>query len=386
MSDGIVIVGGGLVAQRACETLRRQGHAGSVRVVCAERHLPYDRPPLSKEILSGVRDDASAAFRPAAWYADQNIDMLLGVSAAGLSIAERRVGLSDGTALRYDQLLIATGSRPRMLPLFGGYENVSTLRTLDDALRLQRELRPGARLAIVGAGFVGLEVASTARSLGVQVTLIEAARHPLSGLLGDRIGAWFSQLHCAEGVDVITDRTVVGVSGDRRVESVRLSDDRLVETDHVVVGVGVAPDVDWLAGSGLEAGGVRVDAHGRTGTPGVFAAGDAAATYDPTARRHVPGSHWEAAGRQAVRAARSMLGLEPGRAELSSFWTDQYGLRIQYLGNARLADGLTIDGDPEQRSFTATFTRAQVPVAAILVDRTRSLPAMRTLLTAATTG
>jgi NADPH-dependent 2,4-dienoyl-CoA reductase/sulfur reductase-like enzyme len=210
--------------------------------------------------------------------------------------------------------------------------------------------------------------------------MIEATAGPLFGVLGTQISTWFAELHRSEGVEVITNGTVTGVSGEGAVASLQLSDDRVIETDHVVVGVGVAPEVGWLARSGLANGGVPVDVHGQTEADGVFAAGDAAATYDHGVERHVPGSHWEAAGRQAVRAARLMLGLEPGKVELSSFWTDQYGIRIQYLGNARCADAITIDGEPEQRSFSATFKRREKPVAALLVDRTRSLPAMRKLI------
>jgi NADPH-dependent 2,4-dienoyl-CoA reductase/sulfur reductase-like enzyme len=349
-------------------------------MVCAEPHLPYDRPPLSKGVLSGEQAEDSVRFRPNSWYEEHNIDALLGVSAIALRTAEQRLELSDGQALRYEQLLIATGSRPRQLSLLVGQEYVSQLRTIDDALRLRSALTPGARLVIIGAGFVGLEVASTARRLGVQVTIIEAAAKPLIGVLGDQIASWFCQLHGAEGVGVITDRTVVGIGGQDGLASLELSDGRVVQADHVLVGVGVQPDVEWLAGSGLGSGGVPVDAHGRTEIAGVFAAGDAAATYDPRVKRHVSGSHWEAAGRQAVRVARLMVGLDPGEAELSSFWTDQYGLRIQYLGHAQLADTTTIDGEPEERNFTAMYTRAGVPVAALLVDRTRSLPAMRTLI------
>jgi NADPH-dependent 2,4-dienoyl-CoA reductase/sulfur reductase-like enzyme len=164
------------------------------------------------------------------------------------------------------------------------------------------------------------------------------------------------------------------------VTSLHLSGERVTEVEHIVVGVGVQPNVEWLAGSGLANGGASVDVHGRTEADGVFAAGDAAATYDHRSGRHVPGSHWEAAGHQAVRAARSMLDLEPGKVELPSFWTDQYGLRIQYLGNARLADAIAIDGELERRNFTAVYKREGKPVAALLVDRTRSLPAMRKLL------
>jgi NADPH-dependent 2,4-dienoyl-CoA reductase/sulfur reductase-like enzyme len=380
MSDGIVIAGGGLAAQRASETLRRLGYAGSIRMVCAEPHLPYDRPPLSKGVLTGELGDESVRFRPGAWYEDNAVDPLIDLSTTHLSTQERRVWLSDGTTLLYDQLLIATGSRPRALPMLAGYENVSELRTIDDAQRLRRALRAGMRLTVIGGGFIGMEVASTARKLGAEVAMIEAAPSPVFGVLGETLGTWFAQLHREEGVEVITDRTVIGVSGDRTVSSLRLSDGRVIETDHVIVGVGVRPNVEWLAGSGLANGGVPVDVHGQTEGDGVFAAGDAAATYDYRVGRHVAGSHWEAAVRQAVRAARMMLGLEPGNVELTSFWTDQYGIRIQYLGNAQLADAIVIDGDPEDRNFTATFTHHAKPVAALLVDRPRSLPAMRKLI------
>jgi NADPH-dependent 2,4-dienoyl-CoA reductase/sulfur reductase-like enzyme len=380
MSDGIVIAGGGLAAQRAAETLRRLAYSGPIRMVCAESHLPYDRPPLSKGVLTGELTDESLGFRPDAWYEDNAVDLLLEVRTTDLSTEERRVGLSDGRTLRYDQLLIATGSRPRTLPMLAGYENVSELRTIDDARRLRRALRAGMRLAVVGAGFIGMEVASTARKLGATVTMIEAAPSPVFGVLGGQLGAWFAKMHQDEGVEVLTDRTVIGVRGDGVVRSLRLSDERVIETDHVIAGVGVQPNVEWLVGTGLPNGGVPVTVHGQTAADGVFAAGDAAATYDHRLGRHVPGSHWEAAGRQAVRAARSMLGLEPGTAELSSFWTDQYGIRIQYLGTAALADALVIDCDPEDRNFTATFTHQASPVAALLVDRPRSLPAMRALL------
>jgi 3-phenylpropionate/trans-cinnamate dioxygenase ferredoxin reductase subunit len=178
----------------------------------------------------------------------------------------------------------------------------------------------------------------------------------------------------------MTGTTVASVDGGRSVRSLRLSNDRVVETDPVVVGVGVKPDSGWLADTGLDSGGVRVDNHGRTHAECVFAAGDVAATYDDRVGCHIPGSHWEAAGRQAARAARAMLRLDPGRVELSSFWTDQYGIRIQYVGHAPLADSVVIDGEPEQRNFTAMFTRGGHPVAGLLVGRPRSLPGVRRLI------
>ncbi len=380
-SDGIVIAGGGLAGQRCAETLRRHGYDGHVRILCAEPRRPYDRPPLSKELLSQEGSAESLCYRTEEWYEHHQIELLLGVAATGLDCGERIVSLSDGSRLRYEKLLIATGSRPRTLPLLDGYENVSVLRSLEDSRLLRGVLAARPRLAIVGAGFIGQEVAATARRLGAEVTMIEAAPAPLAGILGPELGGWFSALHREEGVDVITGETVAGISANGAVSALRLSSGDVVEVEHVVVGVGVAPEIEWLAGSGLRCEiGVAVDEHGRTGDADVLAVGDAAATFDRRLGRHVPGSHWEAAGRQGARAARVMLGLDPGNAPLTSFWSDQYGIRIQYVGHARLADSISYDGDPESRSFTATFTRDGRPVAALLVDRTRQLPAARKMI------
>ena len=350
-------------------------------MVCAEPWAPYDRPPLSKQLLLGSVTGASLAYRSVDWYRHHDIGLMLGVRATALQPAERRLSLSTGVTFRYARLLIATGSRPRTLPVLAGYDNVSFLRTVDDAIALRDALAGRPRVAVIGAGFIGQEVAASARALGAHVTMIEAAGCPLEGVLGPQLGRWFVDLHRAEGVDVITGATVERVAGDGRVERLHLSDGRIVEADHVVAGVGVCSDTDWLAGSGLEhAAGVPVDPDGRTKIDTIFAAGDAAATFDPVLGRHVPGSHWEAAGRQGTRAARVMLGLEPGAAPLTSFWTDQYGLRIQYLGRARPDDEVRIDGEQSARCFTATFVRADRPVAALLVDRGRSLPAFRELI------
>lgn len=381
----MVVVGGGLAGQRCAEALRRNGYEGPIKIVCAERYRPYDRPPLSKDALTGShpvscdpRSEDALAYRPCRWYEQAEVDLLLGLSAVALRPTERRVLLSDGSRLRYDRLVIATGSRPRTLPMLEGYDNVSTLRTIDDCWRLSEVLASRPRLAVIGAGFIGQEVAATARRLGCEVTMVEAAPAPLAAIIGCELGTWFARLHREEGVEVLTDSTVERARGNGAVEDIRLSGGRTLRVDHVVVGAGVTPNCEWLAGSGVEvAGGVRVDPHGRTEVDAVLAVGDAAAALDPRAGRHVPGSHWEAAGRQGARAARAMLGLDPGDVPVSSFWTDQYGLRIQYLGYAPRADAIALDGDPDSRSFTATFTNAGRPVAALLVNRPRSLPAAR---------
>jgi NADPH-dependent 2,4-dienoyl-CoA reductase/sulfur reductase-like enzyme len=380
-NDGIVIAGGGRAGQRCAETLRRLGYEGAIRLVCAEPHRPYDRPPLSKELLIDAGQDAGIPFRPDGWYSEHSVDLLLGVAATGLEPAERRVALSDGGSLRYERLLIATGARPRMLPLLAGCENVSALRTIDDARALREVLATRPRLGVIGAGFIGLEVAATARELGVEVTIVEAAAWPLAGVLGPELGRWFAWLHELEGADVLTGVTVDGAAANGTVRALRLSDGSTLAVDHIVVGIGTRPDIAWLAGSGLEASvGVPVDANGQTAIEGVFAAGDAAATFDERCGCFLAGSHWEAAGRQGARAARVMLGLDPGAPPPASFWTDQYGLRIQYIGQARFADSVEIDGDLEARDFTAIFSRAGRAVAALLVGRPRSLPAARNLI------
>ena len=376
--DGVVVVGGGLAGQRCVETLRRSGYDGQIRFVCGEDRRPYDRPPLSKEILAGVREAESLPYRSAGWYAEHEIDLLLGTHALELEAQTRRLRLSGGETLRYSRLLIATGSRPRTLPLLTGYENVWTLRSLEDARGLGACLADQPRVAVVGAGFIGQEVAATARRLGCQVTLIEAAACPLAAVLGPVLGEWFAWLHRSEGVDVHTGCTVERVLGGNTVRRLRLSDGTILDVDLVVVGVGVAPELDWLASSGLCSDGqLAVGPHGQTSAPDVMAAGDVAATFSPHAGCHVPGSHWEAAARQGAAAARVMLGLDPGRSSLSTFWTDQYGVRVQYVGHARPGDQLEIDGRLEERNFTASFIRNGRPTAALVADRTRALPALR---------
>jgi NADPH-dependent 2,4-dienoyl-CoA reductase/sulfur reductase-like enzyme len=378
MSDnGIVIVGGGLAAQRCAETLRRRGYEAPVRMVCAEPEPPYDRPPLSKEMLAGEMAAEALAYRPAWWYEEKRVELLLGVRAEGLDPGARRLRLDSGAELPYEKLLIATGGGARRLPFLEGYENVHYLRTLADARRLRGELRAGARLAIVGAGFIGQEVAATARRLGAEVTMLEALEVPLAPILGAEVGGWFAGLHAEEGVRVLTGAMLEGARGADRVEELVLADGRRLACDAVVVGVGTVPATAWLEGSGLEPDGVRTDTAGRTKLPGVFAAGDASIPFEPRFGAHARTEHWDAAAWQGAAAARSMLGEYPGTPPLPSFWSDQYGLRIQYVGHAHRADAVAFDGDPAERDFEAIFTQSGVPVAGLTVGRPRAIPALR---------
>ncbi|HEY8770651.1 MAG TPA: FAD-dependent oxidoreductase, partial [Thermoleophilaceae bacterium] len=239
-------------------------------------------------------------------------------------------------------------------------------------------LHPGARLAVIGAGFIGQEAASTARGLGAEVTIVESAEAPLAAVLGPALGRWFAELHRSEGAEVLLSARIERFRGNGRVEEIELAGGRSVECDAVLVGIGVRPAVGWLAGSALEPNGaIPVDAAGRTAVPGIFAAGDAALTLDPVSGRHLRSEHWESAARTGAAAARAMLGLEPAPAPPPSFWSDQYGLRINYVGHAAGSDEAVIEGDPGARDFAAVFMRAGRPSAALLVGRPQALAGMR---------
>ncbi|MDX6622486.1 MAG: hypothetical protein QOE75_418 [Solirubrobacterales bacterium] len=376
MSAGVLIAGGGLAAQRVAETLRRRGYDGAVRIAGAEPEPPYDRPPLSKQLLAGAADEESVAYRPAEWYAQAGVELLLGASAAGLDARRRRVRLESGGELAYESLVIATGGAPRRLPFLAG-ANVHELRTLADLRRLRAQLRPGARLALVGAGFIGQEVAATARGLGLEVTVIEALPAPLEPIVGPRLGRWFAALHAEEGVRVLTGVALDSVRGGERVEELVLADGRRIGCDLVVVGVGTVPATAWLRGSGLGESGVLVDAGGRTALPGVYAAGDACLALEPRRNVHARSEHWDAASWQGASVAKAILGEPPGRPPLPSFWSDQYGLRIQCVGHPALADEVVVEGDLAARDFEALFRRAGVPVAGLAAGRPRAIPALR---------
>ncbi len=383
MSAGVVIAGGGLAAQRCAETLRSRGFEEPVAIVCAEDEAPYDRPPLSKGILAGELDAEQLRFREAGWYADNDVELILGRRATGIDPDARTLELEGSGSLRYDDLLIATGAAARSLPLFDGFENAFALRTLGDARRLSAETKAGAHLAIVGAGFIGQEVASTARAQGAEVTIVEALDLPLANVLGDDVGRWLVDMHREEGCRVLLSARLVAAHGNGRVEQLELADGSRIDCDAVVVGVGVAPAAQWLAGSGLETDGIRTDASGRTCLPHVYAAGDVSRPWDHRLGDHARTEHWDAAARQGVAVATAILGGAGRPAPLPSFWSDQYGLRIQYVGHAPGADEIRIDGEPGDRDFSVLYHREDRPVGGLAVGRPRELAAMRRLIDAA---
>ncbi|HEU4707654.1 MAG TPA: FAD-dependent oxidoreductase [Solirubrobacterales bacterium] len=374
---GVVIVGGGLAGQRCAETLRRRGYGGPVRILCAESEPPYDRPPLSKAVLAGTAEEASVAFRPAGWYEENAVELVLSARAAGLEPGAQLVFLAEGEPIPYGKLLVASGGSPRRLPFLEGFENVHYLRSLADARRLRAELARGVRLAIVGAGFIGQEVAATALGLGAEVTIVEAMEVPLAPILGAELGRWFADLHQEEGARLLAGAMLEGAHGGDRVERLLLADGTAIECDVVVAGIGTAPATGWLQGSGLGERGVEVDVHGRTALPDVFAAGDASIPFDPRFGVHARTEHWDAAAWQGAAAAKAMLGEEAGTPPLPSFWSDQYGVRVQSVGHPHLADSVLVEGDPASRDFEAVLTREGVPVAGLTVGRPRAIPALR---------
>jgi 3-phenylpropionate/trans-cinnamate dioxygenase ferredoxin reductase component len=385
VSGGVLIVGGGLAAQRCCETLRSRGFAGAIRIVGDEAGSPYDRPPLSKAVLAGERSPDELAFRPAPWYAEHDVGLLLGERAVALDAGLKTVTLESGAILDYDKAVVATGSRPRSLPGTERFANAHLLRTAEDAVRLRDALAPETRLIVVGAGFIGLEVAATARRLGAQVTVLEAAPSALGRVLMPELADWFVGLHRAEGVRVLFSAHVSRFGEARGgVEWVQLTDGSRFYCEALVLGIGIEPATEWLEGSGLETDGVRVDACGRTSAPDVFAAGDAARVFNPVSGRHERSEHWEAAARQGAQVARAIIGLDPLPPALPSFWTDQFGHRVQLVGDASDGDEVAISGDPAANEFTALVSRDGIPVAGLTVNQPRSIPGLRQQIEAAT--
>lgn len=358
MSAGVIIAGGGLAGQRCAEALRHRGYEGPVRIVSAETHAPYDRPPLSKGLLAGECAPEDLALRPLGWHVEREVELVLGDPATGVDPVGRRLLLASGSALRYDHLVAATGSRARALAGTEDLANVLTLRTLADALRLREALVPGSRLAVLGAGLIGQEVAATALSRGAEVTLVETEPLPLRRALHPELAAWLVGLQRAEGVEVLLASRVAGLEHHGGVlRALRLAGGRRVELDVLLVAIGVVPNDEWLTDRGVLA------------RPEVHPAGDV-----------VGGDHWGLAAHQGRAAAEAILGLAPRERPVTSWWSDIHGVRLQGLGDPAGADALEIDGDPSARSFTAVATRGGRPVAAVAAGRPRELPRLRRIL------
>jgi NADPH-dependent 2,4-dienoyl-CoA reductase/sulfur reductase-like enzyme len=379
----IAIVGMSLAGLRAAETLRREGFDGTVVAIGDEAHLPYDRPPLSKELLAGVAQPDDIVLRRAG-VDDLELDLRLGRRAVRLDLATRALELEDGERVHFDCLIVATGSVPRRLPVHPDLEGVYTLRTLDDALALRAELEHGPRVVVIGAGFIGAEVAATCRSRGLDVTILEGLPHPMVRGLGPALGDVIAAVHRDHGVDLRTNAHVKGMDGTGRVERVRLADGGTIAADLVVVGVGVVPATRWLEGSGLTLhDGVVCDATG-VAAPGVVAAGDVArwpnVLFDGRMMRL---EHWTNASEQGVHAANRLLAGEHGEpfAPVPFVWSDQYDRKIQAVGLiAGDAQVHVAHGTLDDRQFVALFGRDGRLVGALGFNRARHLVKYRRMI------
>lgn len=384
----VTIVGASLAGLSAARALREQCYDGPIVIVGDERHPPYDRPPLSKEFLAGTMSQADIAL---AVPDDDALDLQwrLGRSAVRLQRADAAVELDDGDLIDSGGVVIATGARARRLP-GRPLRSVHTLRSLDDAVALRRELLPGARLVVIGAGFIGSEVASTARSLGVQVTVVEAMATPLAGPIGPEVGAVCAALHGDHGVRLISGVGTAEVIGDDRVRGVRLGDGRELPADLVVTGIGALPCIGWLAGSGLLTdGGVLTDERCATGVPGVVAAGDCASSRSRYTGDVLRLEHWTNAQFQPAVAAATLLGREavvPASAMVPYFWSDQYGCRLQFAGHRRGGDQVqVVAGDPAERRLVAVYRRGERPVAVFAMNQPKEFTRWRRQLAASLT-
>ncbi|MGN6272034.1 MAG: NAD(P)/FAD-dependent oxidoreductase [Protaetiibacter sp.] len=367
-TDRIVIVGAGLAGAGAAVELRERGFDGEVELIGAEPHAPYIRPPLSKGYLAGSDERGSFDVKPREWYAEHGIRFTAGATATGIDAAARRVSLASGDTVDYDKLLLATGSTPHPLPVPGAdLDGVHLLRTVDQADALHTALADGGRrVVLIGSGWIGMEVAATARTLGNEVTVLMRGAVPLHAQLGSELGADFARLHQDNGVVLragVSVREIVGAGG--AVTGVRLEGDELVPADVVVVAVGAAPVTGLASAAGLATGdGVHVDARLRTSDPSIWAAGDIAAIAHPVLERaglpsRIRSEHWANAEKTGPAAARSMLGDDTPYDAIPYFYTDQFDLGMEYTGFAHLtADAdVIIRGDRDAREFIAFWVR-----------------------------
>jgi 3-phenylpropionate/trans-cinnamate dioxygenase ferredoxin reductase component len=396
-TDGsVVVVGASLAGWRAVETLRAEGFHGTISLIGEELHLPYDRPPLSKQVLAGTWPPEKAVLADKKRSSELRVHEVLGHRAMRLDVEGRRVEIDDGTILAGDAVVLATGATPRHLPGtegLGHRDGLFTLRTLDDAVALQSAVTAvdACRVIVIGAGFIGAEVASTCAGLGCRVTVIEAMEIPLSNVLGPLIGTHCASLHAAHGVDL---RTGVGVAGVRRAEGatsgldVELTGGEVLPGDVVVVGIGVVPAVNWLEGSGLTLENGVVCDDRLSAADGVVAAGDMARWlwHHDGGEELIRIEHWQIAAEAGVAAARTVLAGTAGAerfAPIPYFWSDQFGIRFQVLGNPGGTDDVEIvDGSFEEGKFVALFGRAGRLRAAMAIGRPRRLMGYRPLLEA----
>jgi 3-phenylpropionate/trans-cinnamate dioxygenase ferredoxin reductase subunit len=375
MPETLVIVGASLAGGSAAVTLRQEGFEGRVILIGAEPQPPYERPPLSKEYLRGESPFENALVQTADFYGEHGIETQFGVRATRVDATEKTLELDGKERIAYDGLLIATGGRNRQLTIPGlDLEGVYQLRTVADCNRIREEIFPGRKAVVVGMGFIGSEVAASLRQSGVEVAVVDRNKVPLRRVLGEEVGRVIEGVHRDHGTELTFEDTVAAIEGAGRVERVTTQHGRHIECDFVVVGLGVEPVTELLAGTGVEIdNGIVVDEYCRTGVEGIYAAGDVANHYHPVFGRHIRVEHWQNALRQGSAAARSMLGKGESYEEIPWFWSDQYELNLQYAGFHTDWDELVVRGSMEERDFVAFYRKDGRALAAVAINRGRDL-------------
>jgi len=365
-----VIVGASLAGAKAAETLRDEGFDGRIVLIGSEAERPYERPPLSKDYLRGEVGRDKVYVHPEGFYVEKEVELRLGSTAVSLDTDTREVELDDGTLLGYDRLLLTTGSEPRRIPVPGAeLDGVLYLRTVDDSDALRARLDQGGSVVVIGAGWIGCEVAASARQRGLEVTVLDPLGAPLERVLGPELGAIYCDVHTDHGVRMLMETGVEALEGDGRVERVRTSGGDLLDCDFVAVGVGVAPRTRLAAEAGIGVrDGVAVDAQLRTDAADVFAAGDVASAQHPFYGEPIRVEHWANALNQGPAAARNMLGQALPYERLPYFFSDQYDVGMEYSGFARSWDRVVFRGDPSSREFIAFWIAGETVVAGMNVN------------------
>jgi 3-phenylpropionate/trans-cinnamate dioxygenase ferredoxin reductase subunit len=377
-----VVIGAGHAAGQAVASLRQDGFSGDIEVIGDEPHLPYQRPPLSKQYLSGEQGLDKVYLRPAAFYADRNVNVRLGTRATRIEPREHRVTLDDGTTLHYDKLLLATGSRVRRLNITGSdLPGIHYLRTIADVDAIRAEFAPGKRIIVVGGGYVGLEVAAVATKAGLAVTVLEMEDRILKRVTTEAMSAFYHQLHTGRGVTIRTSARVTGFEGSDRVEAVLIDGGERLPADLVIVGIGIIPNVELAADAGLPCdNGILVDDHCRTSDPDIYAAGDCTNHPNPLLGRRMRLESVPNAMEQARVAATNMNGGDATYASIPWFWSDQYELKLQMVGFSADADQAVVRGDPSTNQFATFYLKGGVVVAVDAVNSPRDFMASRQMV------
>jgi 3-phenylpropionate/trans-cinnamate dioxygenase ferredoxin reductase subunit len=390
MRQSVVIVGGGQAAAQASEVLRKRGHTGSITLIGEESMLPYQRPPLSKKYLAGTFERDRLLFRHVAHYEEHAIDLRLGFAAVRIDREKRRVEIADGSSVTYDSLLIATGCRPRLLPLPGAeLAGVHYLRSVADVDRLRAEMTAGRRGVIIGGGYIGLEVAATCRELGVEVTVLEAADRLMARVAAPVVSKFYADEHAKHGVDVrcgVRLHSLMGPgsdSGTERVAAVRLADGSHVPADFVLVAIGVEPVAALACQAGVTCdNGIVVDEHCRTSDPHIWAAGDVTRHPSPHYGARVRLESVDNAFEQGASAALNMLGLTTVHDKVPWFWSDQYDLKLVIVGLNTGYDDIVVRGDPASRAFSVCYLRKGELIAVDTVNHAKDQMAARKMIPA----